>query len=71
MAQTLEDFAMSLRSVQNGKIRYHNRIYSAKELANWNGDLVLVSTVPGTTDRVRVTQNGGPEICTAYEEVSE
>jgi hypothetical protein len=70
MAQTLEDFAMSLRSVQNGKVRYHNRIYSAKELVNWNGDLVLVSTVPGATDRVRVKQDGGPEICIAYEEPS-
>jgi hypothetical protein len=70
MAQTLTDFAMSLRILQNGKVRYHKRIYSAKELANWNGDLVLVSTVPGATDRVRVKQDGGPEICTAYEEPS-
>ena len=70
MAQTLTDFAMSLRIVQNGNVCYHKRIYSAKELVNWNGDLVLVSTVPGATDRVRVTQAGGPEICTAYEEPS-
>ena len=65
------DFVMNLRWVQNGKIRYHNRTYSAKELVNWNGDLVLVVTVPGATDRIRIIQHSGPEICTAYEEVSE
>ena len=71
MVQTLTDFVMNLRTVQNGKVRYHKQIYSAKELTNWNGDLVLISTIPGATDRIRITQNGGPEICTAYEEVSE
>ena len=70
MAQILTDFAMNLLTVQNGTVRYHGRIYSAKELVNWNGDLVLISTVPGATDRIRVKQDGGPEICTAYEEPS-
>jgi hypothetical protein len=55
-----------LRTVMNGAIRLNGDTYAAASLDDWHRAQVIVVTVPNASDRVRVYQNGGPEICTAH-----